>query len=99
MNKLEVNSWEVLDIIRDNAEKTYGQAGDLDSQDALAIFCRIADDYFELFYSDIATSYITHFDNEQEMRLVMKKRFKELGGELPEDIMKDTSFMPDEEDG
>jgi hypothetical protein len=75
-----------LDIIKDNAEKFYGQAGDLDNGDALAVFCRIADDYFELFYSDIVANYITHFDNEREMRGIMKKRFKELGGELPEDI-------------
>ncbi len=98
MNKLEVNSWEVLDIIRDNAEKTYGQAGDLDNGDALAIFCRIADDYFELFYSDIVANYITHFDNEDEMRVIMKKRFKELGGELPEEIVMDKSFLPDDEE-
>jgi len=97
MNKLEVNSWEILDILRDNAEKHYGQAGDLEKGDAIAHFCSIADDYIEIYYSDVATNYINHFDNEKEMRKIMKKRFKELGGELPEEIMKDKSFLPDEE--
>ncbi len=97
MNRLEVNSWEFLDSIKDKME-IIAQAGDLDNGDALAIFGRIADDYIELFYSDIATNYVAHFDNENELREVMKKRFKELGGKLPEEIIMDTSFFPNDEE-
>ena len=97
MNKLEVGSWDVLDLIRDNADKNFGQAGDLDTGDALSCFCQVGEDFFELYYSDLLANYIGHFDNEPEMRDAMKERFSELGSQLPEEIAMDKSFLPDDE--
>ena len=74
MQVIEVISWDVLDAIKEKAPDIIEEIGDLDTDDGMSVFCQIGEDYFELYYSEIGTSYLKHFVDEEEMTEGVEKR-------------------------
>ncbi len=81
MQQIEVNSWKTLDAIKQASNHTYDTIGDLDTNEQMAVFCSIEDDYFELYYSELESNYIRHFEREEEMVKYIDQRKNEFGEE------------------
>ena len=81
MEQLEVISWQTLDALKAAATKIVESIGDLDNEEHMSVFCYIEDDYLELFYSELDTNYIRHFEDEEEFRKTIEVRRTEFGDE------------------
>lgn len=81
MEQLEVLSWKTLDALKDAATKIVEIIGDLDAFEHMSIFCQIDDDYMELYYSELDSNYIKHFEDEEEFSKSLTIRKKEFGEE------------------
>jgi len=81
MEQLEVISWKILDALRNSASKIYKTIGDIDTDEQMSVFCQIEEDYLELFYSEVESSYIRRFDDEDEFFSTIEGRKEELGEE------------------
>ena len=80
MEQIEVISWKTLDAIK-QAAHILETVGDLDTNEQMAVFCSIEEDFFELYYSELETNYIRHFEDEEEMYKYMDLRKNEFGEE------------------
>lgn len=92
MEQIEVISWKALDALK-NTGQILESFGDLDTNEQMAVFCSIEEDYFELYYSELENNYIRHFDNEEEMLKHQEIRKDEFG----EDDFDGTAYY--DEDG
>jgi len=81
MEQLEIISWKILDAIRNSATKTNEVIGDIDTNELMSVFCQVDDDYIELYYSEVESSYIRHFDDEDEFFTAIDERKSEFGEE------------------
>jgi hypothetical protein len=81
MEQLEVLSWKTLDALKDAASKIVEVIGDLDAFEHMSIFCQIDDDHIELYYSELDSNYIRHFENEEEFTKCLAVRKNEFGEE------------------
>ncbi len=81
MEELEIISWKVLDAIRNAASKTYEVIGDIDTNEHMSVFCQFDEDYIELYYSEMESSYIRHFDDEDEFFSSIEERKEDFGEE------------------
>ena len=81
MEQLEVLSWKTLDALKDTSTKIVEIIGDLDAFEHMSIFCQIDDDYMELYYSELDSNYIRHFEDEEEFSKSLTIRKKEFGEE------------------
>lgn len=93
MEQLEVISWKILDALKNSATKIFKTIGDIDTDEQMSVFCQIEEDYLELFYSEVESSYIRRFDDEDKFFSSIEGRKEELG---EEDY--DTSDYFDEDD-
>jgi len=80
MEQIEVISWKTLDAIK-NSAAMIDTIGDLDTNEQMAVFCSIEEDYFELYYSELEANYIRHFEDEDEMYKYIDIRKNEFGEE------------------
>lgn len=80
MEQIEVISWKTLDAIK-NAATIVDTIGDLDTNEQMAVFCAIEEDYFELYYSELEANFIRHFEDEEEMYKNVDIRKNEFGEE------------------
>ncbi len=80
MEQIEVISWKTLDAIK-QAAHILETIGDLDSNEQMAVFCSIEEDFFELYYSELENNYIRHFDDEEDMHKFIDLRKNEFGEE------------------
>jgi len=92
MEQIEVISWKALDAIK-HAANILETLGDLDTNEQMAVFCSIEEDFFELYYSELENNYIRHFEDEEELYKYLDLRKTEFG---EEDY--DTADYYDEED-
>ena len=81
MEQIEVVSWKTLDALKDSATKIVETIGDLDAYEHMSIFCYIEEDYFELYYSELDTNYLRHFEDEEEFYKHLNTRKDEFGQE------------------
>ena len=81
MEQIEVMSWQTLDALKDSASKIIETISDLDTDDHMSIFIKIDEDYIELYYSEVDSNYIRHFDDEEELFKYIDERNGELGDE------------------
>ena len=81
MEQIEVISWKTLDALRNSATKTVEIIGDLDTDEQMSVFCHIEEDFFELYYSELESSYIRHFEDEEELEKHINTRKNEFGEE------------------
>ena len=81
MEQLEIISWKVLDAIRNSSSKTHEVIGDIDTNELMSVFCQIDDDYIELYYSEVESSYIRHFEDEDEFFSAIEERKDDFGQE------------------
>lgn len=81
MEQIEVISWKTLDALKQAATHIEEILGDLDTNEQMAVFCSIEEDYLELYYTELEGNYIRHFDDEEEMLKFLTVRKTELGGE------------------
>ena len=81
MEQLEVISWKILDAIKNSASKTYEVIGDIDTNEHMSIFCQVDEDYIELYYSEVESSFIRHFDDEDEFFSAITDRKEDFGEE------------------
>ena len=81
MEQLEVISWKTLDSIKSGATKIVEVIGDLDTGEQMSVFCQIEDDWLELYYSELDSNYIRHFEDEDEFFKKINQRKKEFGEE------------------
>ncbi len=79
MEQIEVISWKTLDALKNTATHTEEVLGDLDTNEQMAIFCSIEEDFMELYYSELEGNYIRHFDDEEEMLKYIELRKTEFG--------------------
>lgn len=79
MQQIEVISWKTLDALKGAATKLVEIIGDLDTNEQMAIFCTIEDDFLELYYSEADSSYLRHYEDEDEFFKYIELRKKELG--------------------
>jgi len=79
MKQLEVISWKTLDALKDNASKVVEIVGDLDTDEQMSVFCIIDEDYLELYYNEMESNIIRHFEDEDEFYKYIKIRKKEIG--------------------
>ena len=79
MEQIEVISWKTLDAIKQAATHNFDTFGDLDTNEQMAVFCAVEDDFFELYYSELESNYIRHFEDEEEMYKHMDIRKTEFG--------------------
>ena len=80
MDQIEVVSWKTLNAIKQVA-KIEEVLGDLDTNEQMAVFCTIEDDYLELYYSELESNYIRHFEDEEEFSKYIEMRKNEFGEE------------------
>lgn len=80
MEQIEVISWKTLDAIK-QAANILETVGDLDTNEQMAVFCSIEEDFFELYYSELESNYIRHFEDEEELYKYMDIRKNEFGEE------------------
>lgn len=80
MEQIEVISWKSLDAIK-QAAHIVETVGDLDTNEQMAVFCSIEEDFFELYYSELESNYIRHFEDEDEMFKFLDLRKNEFGEE------------------
>ncbi len=76
MQEIEISSWLTLDAIK-KAAKVAETAGNLQTGHCKSIFCKIEDDYLELFYSDTGANFLRHYENKDEYDDALEKRKKE----------------------
>lgn len=81
MEQLEIISWKILDAIRNSATKTNEVIGDIDTNEHMSVFCQVDDDYIELYYSEVESSYFRHFEDEDEFFTAIDERKSEFGEE------------------
>lgn len=81
MEQIEVISWKTLDAIKKSATKIYDVIGSLETNEQMAVFCAIEEDYLELYYSEVDANYIRHFEDEDEFYKLIEIRKKEFGEE------------------
>lgn len=80
MEQIEVLSWKSLDALK-QAAKLEEVVGDIDTNEQMAIFCSIDEDYFELYYSELEGNYIRHYEDEEEFLKYIELRKNEFGEE------------------
>lgn len=78
MEEIEISSWLTLDAIK-NAAKVAETVGNLQTGPCKSIFCKIEDDYLELYYSDTGANFLRRYDNKDEYDYALEKRKKEEG--------------------
>ncbi|TEU07091.1 MAG: hypothetical protein E3I52_03840 [Candidatus Aminicenantes bacterium] len=78
MQEIEILSWLTLDAIK-NAAKVAEIAGNLQTGPCKSIFCKIEDDYLELYYSDTGSNLLRRYENKDEYDDALEKRKKEEG--------------------
>ncbi len=78
MQEIEISSWLTLDAIK-NAAKVAETAGNLQTGPCKSIFCKIEDDYLELYYSDTGSNFLRRYENKDECDDALEKRKKEEG--------------------
>jgi hypothetical protein len=81
MEEIEISSWLTLDAIK-NAASVSETVGNLQTGPCKSIFCKIEDDYLELYYSDTGSNYLRRYENKDEYDAALEKR-KEEEGETP----------------
>lgn len=81
MEQIEVISWKTLDALKKSATKIIEIIGDLDTNEQMAVFCSIEEDFLELYYSEVDSSFIRHFEDEDELYKYIDKRKSEFGEE------------------
>jgi hypothetical protein len=99
MEQIEVISWKTLDAIK-QAANIVETVGDLDTNEQMAVFCSIEEDFFELYYSELESNYIRHFEDEEELYKYLDIRKNEFGEEDYDtvDYYDDDAFDESEED-
>lgn len=101
MEQIEVISWKTLDAIK-QAANILETVGDLDTNEQMAVFCSIEEDFFELYYSELESNYIRHFEDEEELYKYLDIRKNEFGEEDYDTVDyyedDDDSFDESEED-
>ncbi len=80
MQQIEVLSWKTLNALKQVA-KIDEIIGDLDTNEQMSVFCSIEDDYLELYYSELESNYIRHFEDEEEFIKYIDLRKNEFGEE------------------
>ena len=80
MEQIEVISWKTLDAIK-QAANIVETVGDLDTNEQMAVFCFIEEYFFELYYSELESNYIRHFEDEEELYKYLDIRKNEFGEE------------------
>ncbi len=78
MEQIEVISWKTLNALKQVA-KIEEVVGDLDTNEQMAVFCVIEEDYLELYYSELESNYIRHFEDEEEFTKYIERRKNEFG--------------------
>ena len=78
MEEIEILSWLTLDAVK-NAAKVAETVGNLQTGPCKSIFCRIEDDYLELFYSDSASNFLRRYEDKDEYELALENRKEEVG--------------------
>ena len=97
---MEVISWKALDALRHAATHIEEVLGDLDTNEQMAVFCSIEEDFLELYYSELEGNYIRRFEDEDEMRKYIAQRRSEFGDNEYDssDYYSDESNFVEEED-
>ncbi|MDQ1350550.1 MAG: hypothetical protein QG657_852 [Acidobacteriota bacterium] len=99
MEQMEVISWKALDALRHAATHIEEVFGDLDTNEQMAVFCSIEEDFIELYYSELEGNYIRRFEDEDEMRKYITQRRTEFGDEYDsDDYYSDESNFAEEDD-
>lgn len=100
MEQMEVISWKALDALRHAATHIEEVFGDLDTNEQMAVFCSVEEDYLELYYSELEGNYIRRFEDEEEMRKYIAQRRTEFGDNEfdTEDYYSDESNFAEEDD-
>jgi hypothetical protein len=81
MEQIEVMSWKTLDALKQTATNIYQTIGNLDTNEQMSIFLAIEDDFFELYFSELESNYIRHFEDEEELLKYMELRKDQFGEE------------------
>ena len=79
MEQIEVISWQTLNALKESATKIIEIISDLDTDDHMSVFLKIEEDFLEIYYSEIDSNYIRHFDDEDELYKFIEERKNELG--------------------
>lgn len=79
MEQIEVISWKTLDALKVAATHIEEIIGDLDTNEQMAVFCVIDEDYLELYYSELEGNYVRRFDDEEQMLKNLEVRKTEFG--------------------
>jgi len=100
MQQIEVLSWKTLNAIK-QAAKIEEIVGDLDTNEQMAVFCTIEEDYLELYYSELENNYIRRYEDEEEFLKFIDIRKNEFGEEdfdSMEDYYEEETFEDQEEE-
>lgn len=98
MEEIEIYSWATLDALKKVAD-IIETVGSLNESHQMSVFCLIEDDYLELCYTDSASSFLRHFQDEVEFAETIEERKIEIETGLYEaDIYEDEEEIPDSED-
>jgi hypothetical protein len=78
MEQIEILSWLTLDAIKNEATVAE-TVGNLQTGPCKSIFCRIEDDYLELYYSDTGANFLRRYESKDEYDDALEKRKAEEG--------------------
>jgi len=78
MEEIEILSWLTLDAVK-NAAKVAETVGNLQTGPCKSVFCKIEEDYLELYYSDTGANFLRRYENKDEYDNALEKRKAEEG--------------------
>jgi len=93
MEQIDIQSWDLLDLIRDNADEIIEEIGTIDVDGRMYVYCLLGEDYFELYYNEEDISHVRYFAGEEDMRKALTAIKEEF---FPKDFDDEEFFEEDE---
>ncbi len=85
MEEIEIYSWATLDALKKVAD-IIETVGSLNESHQMSVFCLIEDDYLELCYTNSASSFLRHFQDDVEFAEIIEERKLEIENDLYEAV-------------
>lgn len=77
MEQLDIQSYDLLELVRDNADEIIEEVGSLETDEEKYIFCQLGEEFFELYYSETDISHIRHLADEDKVKELIEIRQKD----------------------
>ena len=92
MEQIDIQTWDLLDLIKENAEEIIEEMGSIEADGMMYIYCLLGEDYFELFYNEEDFSHVKYLSSEDDLKKAIQNRKEEF---FPKEF--DNDFFDEDE--